>query len=255
VTEGLTTRRGPDRVTLLFGAAIGLSAFLLFTVEPLVGALALPVFGGTPGVWATTLAFFQAVLLLGYLYAHVLLRRLDVPRAAGVHVATAIVAAALALLALGTRAGSLWFEGLPEALNVLVLLAVLVGPAAFLLSATTPLVSAWYVVATERDPYWLYALSNAGSFVGLLGYPFVVEPLLGLGQQRATWTGGLGLLVVLLAAAAARARASRPPGTSPARMRASPSAWNTSASRWSSGPRTSCRSAARSNRRAPSAWS
>ncbi len=200
-------------MTFLFAATIALSALLLFTVEPLVGRLALPVFGGTPGVWATTLAFFQAVLLLGYGYAHLLLRTRPW-RAVAVHVAVAAVACAVAAATLGVRPADLLVDGLPDALDVLVLLAVLVGTPAFALSATTPLLSAWYTRTTGRDPYWLYAVSNAASLAGLLAYPFVIEPALGIAAQRTAWVAALtvlGMLIVattIVVAAATRGRGS-----------------------------------------------
>ncbi|HEU4673088.1 MAG TPA: fused MFS/spermidine synthase [Candidatus Limnocylindrales bacterium] len=198
---GLTVDGRDARVTLLFAATIALSALLLFTVEPLVGRLALPVFGGTPGVWATTLAFFQGILLVGYAYAHVLLR-VGSRRAAAVHVPVVAISFAAGAAALAVRAADLRADALPDVLNVVVLLAVLVGLPAFALSATTPLLSDWYTRTTGRDPYWLYAVSNAASLVGLLAYPVAIEPALGLASQRIAWAGGLAVLGALLVATA-----------------------------------------------------
>ncbi|HEY3522528.1 MAG TPA: hypothetical protein VGK63_02400, partial [Candidatus Limnocylindrales bacterium] len=205
MAEGLTDARAPGRVTLLFAATIAVSALLLFTVEPLVGRLALPVFGGTPGVWATTLAFFQGVLLLGYGYAHLLLRA-EPRRVAAVHLVVAAIAFLAAAAALGLRADDLRVDALPDVVNVLGLLAVLVGLPAFALSATTPLLSDWYTRTTGRDPYWLYAVSNAASLVGLLAYPFAIEPAFGLATQRTAWVAGLVVLGALLAVTAIVAR-------------------------------------------------
>jgi SAM-dependent methyltransferase len=210
-----------ERATLLFGVTIALSALLLFTVEPLVGLLALPVFGGTPGVWAATLAFFQAVLLLGYLYAHLLVRRAGARGAARIHAVVAVAAVGAALAGLSVRAGDVHVDALPEVVAVLVVLGALVGLPAFLLAATTPLVSAWYSAATGRDPYWLYALSNGGSFVGLLAYPFLVEPALGLGAQRIGWTVGVALLAMLLVASAVLVVRRAPPAVAAAPERRS----------------------------------
>ena len=205
--------------TLAFAAPIGLSAFLLFTVEPLVGRLALPIFGGTPAVWATTLFFFQAVLLAGYLYAHVSVTwfgRWGPP----IHVVLAALGI-VALLLAPSRVASIPVEGLPPALGVLVLLAAVIGLPAFLLTTTTPLLSSWFAdvrggagtghgdgnadPATSRDPYWLYALSNGGSLLALLAYPLLIEPRVGLTSQRAIWFTGFVVMTGLLALAASRA--------------------------------------------------
>ena len=200
----------PRLATLaIYGTGIGLSAFLLFSVEPLVGRLALPVFGGVPAAWATVLAFFQGVLLLGYLYGHLSVTRLGVRRGAIVHVGVAVAAVAL-LLAAPADWATLRDASIPPALNLLAILAITVGPAAFLLTATTPLLSAWYAAVRDAetpgavDPYWLYALSNGASLAALLAYPLLVEPALGLAAQRALWTAGIGVFVAIVAAAAAR---------------------------------------------------
>src|SRR4051812_14141280 len=125
-----------------FGITIGLSAFLLFSVEPLVGRMVLPVFGGAAGVWATVLAFFQAVLLLGYLYAHFSATRLSARAAVLVHLVLAALAAAATIAAPRSLAEA-QVGGLPALLGLLYLLTITIGPAAFVLTATTPLLSAW----------------------------------------------------------------------------------------------------------------
>jgi SAM-dependent methyltransferase len=212
----------PRLATLaIYGTGIGLSAFLLFSVEPLVGRLALPVFGGVPAAWATVLAFFQGILLLGYLYSHVSVTRLGVRRGAVVHVGVAVAAFAL-LLAAPADWAPLRDASIPPGLNLLAILAVTVGPAAFLLTATTPLLSAWYAAVRDAetpgavDPYWLYALSNGASLAALLAYPLVVEPALGLTAQRSLWAAALGLFVAIVAAAALRVFVvARPPGGPP----------------------------------------
>jgi SAM-dependent methyltransferase len=197
--------------SLAFGTTIGLSAFLLFSVEPLIGRLVLPVFGGAGGVWATVLAFFQGVLLLGYLYAHLSATRRSVRTGATLHLVLAVIALAATATA-PQRVASLRFDGVPTLLNLIAMLAVIIGPAAFVLTATTPLMSSWYArvrraadaSASEADPYWLYALSNGGSFVALLAYPFIVEQTIGLSAQRAVWFGGFIVLVVALTVAAVK---------------------------------------------------
>jgi SAM-dependent methyltransferase len=205
----------------IYGTGIGLSAFLLFSVEPLVGRLALPVFGGVPAAWATVLAFFQGILLLGYLYSHVSVTRLGVRRGAVVHLGVAVAAFAL-LLAAPADWATLRGASIPPALNLLAILAITVGPAAFLLTATTPLLSAWYTAVRDAetpgavDPYWLYALSNGASLAALLAYPLLFEPAFGLTGQRALWTAGIGIFIAIVAAAAVRvwvvARSAARPG-------------------------------------------
>ncbi len=189
----------------LVAGAIGLSAFLLFTVELLVGRVVLPAFGGTPTAWTTVLCFFQAVLLGGYLYGHVSVNWLGVRRGTLVHLALAALAIGALILA-PVKVADLRVEGVPEALNLLGILALVVGLPAFVLTATTPLLSAWLVAALRRsggkDPYRLYVLSNAGSLAGLLAYPAVVEPRLGLGAQRLAWAIAFGAFAALLAVVA-----------------------------------------------------
>ena len=178
----------------IFGAAIALSAFLLFWIQPLIGQLVLPVFGGTPAVWATVLVFFQGAVLVGYLYSHLNVTRLGPRRGAMVHVVVA--AAALVWLALmPIRQADLRAGDLPPAIDVLRILVAAVGLPVFVLTATTPLLSAWFASTRRRreqateggDPYGLYALSNAASLAALLAYPLVLGPLIGLSRQAALW--------------------------------------------------------------------
>ena len=204
--RSITASRALLGTTLPFAIPIGLSAFLLFSVEPLVGRLVLPVFGGTPAVWTTTLFFFQAVLLAGYLYGHVSITRLG-RWGPPVHLALAAIGF-VALVAAPARVADLRIEALSPSVDLLRILFVLVGLPAFILTTTTPLVSGWFAaVRSERDgdPYWLYALSNGGSLLALLAYPLLIEPRLGLGAQRGLWTIGYTGLVVLLAVAGTRA--------------------------------------------------
>jgi SAM-dependent methyltransferase len=200
----------PSSAALAFGGLIGWSAFLLFSVEPMIGRVVLPVFGGTPAVWATTLFFFQAVLLLGYLYGHLSVTRLGMRRGAVVHVGLITLAAGSMLIAPG-RAADLRNAAIPEVLNLIAMLTLTIGLPAFVLTTTTPLVSAWYARshagAAGGDAYWLYALSNAGSLLALLAYPFVIEPRLGLSTQRGIWAVGFVAFGIAIAACAAWANA------------------------------------------------
>ena len=193
----------------IFGAAIALSAFLLFWIEPLIGQLVLPVFGGTPAVWATVLVFFQGAVLVGYLYSHLNVTRLGPRRGAMVHVVVA--AAALAWLALmPIRQADLRAGDLPPALDVLRILIAAVGLPVVVLTATTPLLSAWFASTRRRreaatedgDPYGLYALSNAASLAALLAYPLVLGPLIGLSRQAVLWALAFVAFAGLLATGA-----------------------------------------------------
>ena len=207
---------GPASVVLTAcGLSIFLSACLLFLLEPLVGLLVLPTFGGVPAAWATVLCFFQGVLVLGYLYSHQVISRLDPRRGAILHSAVVALTLGAAIVA-PSRYRDLLVAGTPVALNLLGMLLLTVGPAAFLMTTTTPLVSSWYMLLkTDRggrpDPYWLYALSNTGSLLALLAYPFLVEPAIGLGSQRAAWLVAFGVLCFLLLGLAVGI-ARRPPG-------------------------------------------
>jgi hypothetical protein len=193
-------------VPLLFALTLFVSALLLFLVEPLVGKLLLPLLGGTPGVWNTCLVFFQAVLLLGYLYAHLSTRSLGPRRQLLVHLAVL----ALPVLALPIA--------LPENLTppsadseqpigwMLGVLCALVGLPFFVVSTTGPLLQRWFAAtghSTARDPYFLYAASNFGSLLALVAYPVVVETTLPLAQQGTTWTACYGVFVLLTVGCAA----------------------------------------------------
>ena len=178
--------------TLPFALPIGLSAFLLFNVEPLIGRLVLPVFGGTPAVWATTLFFFQTILLVGYLYGHLSITRLGWI-GPPVHLAVAGLALVALLIAPSDISG-LRDPAVTPVLDLVRILFVIIGLPAIVLTTTTPLVSGWFEVARSQraggDPYWLYALSNGGPLLALLAYPLVIEPRLGLADQRRIWAVG-----------------------------------------------------------------
>jgi predicted methyltransferase len=203
----LTLVRPVLGTTLPFALPIGLSAFLLFSVEPLIGRLVLPVFGGTPAVWATVLFFFQGVLLVGYLYGHISVTRLG-SLGPPLHLILAALAFAALILA-PARVADLRAETVPPVVDLIRILVVLIGLPALVLTTTTPLVSGWFEASRTRgvegDGYWLYALSNAGSLLALVAYPFLVEPRLPLTAQRGIWAVGYAGLVVLLAVAAQRA--------------------------------------------------
>jgi hypothetical protein len=185
----------------VFAAAIFLSAALLFAVQPMFTKMVLPRLGGTPSVWSVAMVFFQAVLLAGYAYAHALTRYLPGKRSVMLHVA--VMAAATLFLPLAIAP---WWGHPPTdataALWLLGLFAVSIGLPFFALSANGPLLQAWFARTDHpaaANPYFLYAASNIGSFLALLSYPFVLEPLSRLGQQTAGWAGLFVVLIALIA--------------------------------------------------------
>jgi hypothetical protein len=172
-----------------YALAIFAGAFLVFQVQPVIGRAILPWFGGSPAVWTTCMLFFQVVLLAGYAYAHVLTRFLTAKLQAVVHLSL-IVGALVALPILPDPSWKPTAGGDPT-LRILALLAMHVGLPYFLLSATGPLMQAWFARAVVgASPYRLYALSNVGSLLALLTYPIVVEPALTVREQTVAWSLG-----------------------------------------------------------------
>ena len=183
---------------LRYALTIFLSAFLLFQVQPLISKIILPWFGGTPAVWTTCMVFFQVALLGGYAYAHLVATKLRQRQQVAVHLA--VLAVAVALLPIMPGAG--WKPQRPEdpTWRILVLLAACVGLPYFALSTTSPLLQAWFSrTHPGRSPYRLYALSNVGSLLALLSFPFVLEPALSVRTQASAW----GWSFAAVAAAAA----------------------------------------------------
>lgn len=166
---------------LPFATVTFFGAVLLFFMEPLIGKSLLPQYGGTPAVWNTCVLFFQAVLLLGYVYVHLLQRNLQIRAQVGVH--SAVMLFALASLPFKFRVPSAESLESPVA-SLLSQLILSVGFIFFLVSTTAPLMQTWYIAARNRaNPYWLYVASNAGSLVGLLLYPLLIEAWLPLSAQ------------------------------------------------------------------------
>jgi hypothetical protein len=205
-------------MVLLFGLASFLASLLLFLVEPMIGKMVLPPFGGTPAVWNTCLVFFQGTLLGGYLFAGGLNRRGQSARWRGSYLGLSVLAALLVLgyfrqpIAVGSGGDRSFAHGGNPAVD---LLGVLLGSAALplvLVSATGPLVQGWLGDTRHpraRDPYFLYAASNAGSLLGLFAYPFVIEPYLGLGRQSILWSAGFVVMATLVLACGVLAERAR----------------------------------------------
>ena len=185
----------------LYAATLFGSALLLFVLQPMFAKMVLPRLGGAPSVWSVAMVFFQAALLLGYGYAH-LLGRLQPERAALVHL-IALAAAALTL-PIGIAAGFDAPPGSGVALWLIGLFAASIGLPFVVLSASAPLLQHWFAASGHPqagNPYVLYAASNLGSFAALLAYPFIIEPLLPLHTQTCLWSIGFAALAMLIAAA------------------------------------------------------
>jgi len=200
-----------DRVVLLFGAASFLGAALLFLVEPMLAKLVLPAYGGSPTVWNTCTLFFQVLLLVAYSYVHVSTRRLGRRRQPWLHLALLVLP--LVALPVGLPDDAAPPPDAEPALWLLGVLAVAAGLPFVVLATTGPLLQRWFSWTGHRrseDPYFLYAASNAGSVVGLLGYPFLVEPTVGLAAQTRAWSwayvGFVALVVACGVTAGAAAR-------------------------------------------------
>src|ERR1039457_2963999 len=186
---------------VLYAFTILVSAFLLFQVQPVIAKIILPWFGGSAAVWTTCLLFFQMVLLLGYLYAHAVVRYLKPRMQMALHGGLLLVSA----LAHPVYPNVAWKPtGTEEpTLAILRLLAVTVGLPYFLLSTTGPLLQAWYARRFKGSiPYRLYALSNAGSMFALLSYPFLFEPVFTTHEQSRIWSWGYVAFALVCAAAA-----------------------------------------------------
>src|SRR6266550_508429 len=186
---------------------IFLGAFLLFSVQLVVGKYFLPWFGGTPAMWTTCMFFFQVLLLAGYGYAHGLTNRVGARVQLRLHLSvlfgSLVVFAGLALLWKDPLLpNATWRPHASDhpAWNVILVLAVSAGLPYFVLSTTSPLLQSWFArTYPGLSPYRLYALSNLGSLLGLLSYPFLVEPWLTLHMQARVWS--LGFLIFLIACA------------------------------------------------------
>ena len=197
---------------LLYAICIFVSAFLLFQVQPMISRFILPFFGGTPMVWSTVQLFFQIFLTVGYAYSAWMIARIPVKNQRVLHISLLVLAVALM-----AGLGILWPSPVtPSAawkpigvdtpvLDIFKLLAVAVGLPYFMLCTNSPLIQAWFSKALPgKSPYRLYALSNIGSLLGLLVYPFLIEPNLTLRAQGWAWAAGFLLFAVLAGIAAFR---------------------------------------------------
>jgi hypothetical protein len=200
-------------VPLLFAVTLFVSASLLFMVQPMVAKLVLPLLGGSPAVWNACMVFFQALLLLGYLYADRLTRVKDVKKQWMIHLGVLTLPVLVFVLAtLGSAGDKARPIPIVESLaptetgspvfSVLAILTVAIGVPFFVVSTSATLLQKWFTYTghpSARDPYFLYAASNAGSLISLLGYPIFIEPNMTQGAQTWFWAGGFVALIGLIA--------------------------------------------------------
>ncbi|MBO0763742.1 MAG: fused MFS/spermidine synthase [Hyphomicrobiaceae bacterium] len=182
-----------------FTATTFLSALLLFAIQPMFAKMALPVLGGSPSVWSVSVFFFQAALLVGYLYAHLLINKAPAHLTGIIHLAVCALAFICLPIGIATWVGEpppgepyLWQLGMFAASIGLPFVAV---------SANAPLLQAWFARSGHpdaRDPYFMYAASNLGSLIALLGYPFFLEPTFGLSELKYLWAYTYVLLVLAI---------------------------------------------------------
>jgi hypothetical protein len=190
----------------VYAATIVLSAFLLFQIQPMLAKFILPWFGGSAAVWSAALLLFQLVLLGGYLYAHVLVRYLQ-PRMQFIVHATLLAASFLVLPIIPAAHWKPTNTGGDPAMQILLLLAATAGLPYMLLSATSPLLQAWYSrTRPGAIPYRLFALSNFGSMLALLSYPLLFEPKLVLGAQAKLWSIVYAIFAIACAIAGWKSR-------------------------------------------------
>ncbi|MEQ1946105.1 MAG: fused MFS/spermidine synthase [Bryobacteraceae bacterium] len=191
---------------LVYAATIFLSAFLLFQVQPLIAKFILPWFGGSAAVWNAALLFFQLLLLAGYFYAHVLIKYFKPKQQFYIH--AVLLLASIALLPIVPSGGWKATGSDDPTFRILLLLGATVGLPYTILSATSPLLQAWYLrTHVGAIPYRLFALSNLGSMLALISYPTLVEPRLLLHDQAVVWSWGFGLFAIACALAAWKSRA------------------------------------------------
>jgi hypothetical protein len=193
-----------ESIRILFASTIFISAFLLFSVEPLVARRILPWFGGSAAVWSNCLVFYQTALLAGYLYARLLTRFLTPYAQSVVHIAVLIIS----LLLLPVGPGLIWQPVAPERPQWLIwrMLLASIGLLFIALSATSPLLQAWLARSGFQTPYRMFAVSNFASLAALLAYPILIEPILGTHAQSVAWSLLYVVFALLCVAVAWRSR-------------------------------------------------
>ncbi|MEY3807496.1 MAG: hypothetical protein RI893_472 [Pseudomonadota bacterium] len=187
----------------LFALTLFASASLMFVLQPLFGKILLPLLGGSPAVWNTCMVFYQSILFLGYLYAHYLSTRYSHRRQILIH--TVLILISFFALPLALPENTTPPTDSNPTFWLLWTLFLAIGLPFFVVSTTAPLIQKWFASVghhTSHDPYYLYAASNTGSLIALLSYPFLLEPNIGLANQKSYWGIGYLLLCLLIAGCA-----------------------------------------------------
>lgn len=196
----------------LFAGTLFISASIMFVLQPMFGKILLPLLGGSPAVWNTCMVFYQAVLFLAYLYAHFICTRQNNFSQILIH--TCIIIISFFALPLALPENTLPPTDADPTFWLLGILSLSIGLPFFVVSTTSPLLQKWFANighSTSHDPYYLYAASNVGSMLALLSYPFLLEPNLGLDEQKTYWVASYILLCTLILACAFLLWKARPP--------------------------------------------
>ncbi len=197
----VTSEQSSNRHSLifLFAGTLFISATLMFILQPLFGKLLLPLLGGSPAVWNTCMVFYQTLLFVGYLYAHFLSVKFSTHRQIQIH--AIVIAISLIALPVALPDNPIPPTDSNPTLWLMWTLFVSIGLPFFIVSTTSPLIQKWFSKVghhTSDDPYYLYGASNAGSMLALLSYPFLIEPNIGLLEQKTYWSFGFGFLAILV---------------------------------------------------------
>ena len=194
-------------MVIIFTLTVFLSAGLLFSIQPMIAKSLLPVFGGGSSVWTTCMLFYQTLLLLGYLYAHVLMTRFGRRSQMIIHSTLLVIALGVGVM-FDTPIAPAEASTFPVPWLILQLVLIS-GLPFFAISSAGPLIQGWFARTGHHrahDPYFLYAASNAGSLIGLIAYPLLLEPTMGLINQRKFWLAGFGLFIFMAMFAASKTK-------------------------------------------------
>jgi hypothetical protein len=184
----------------IFALTLFCSASLMFVLQPMFGKALLPLLGGSASVWNTCMVFYQSILFIGYLYAHLLSTRLGYHKHLLLHASLLFIS--LSFLPIGISESIHPPTSENPSLWLLSTLFGAIGLPFFILSTTSPLLQKWFSRIghkTSHDPYYLSIASNSGSLIALLSYPFLLEPAIGISLQQQYWSIGFLLLCSLIA--------------------------------------------------------
>ncbi|WP_394824153.1 spermidine synthase [Pendulispora albinea] len=219
-------RSGIALLLPMFAIALFMSATLLFCVQPMIGKMLLPLLGGAPAVWVTCMVFFQAALLVGYGYSHLLTHHVKVRGQVLVHSLVLLLPLLFLPLAFSGDETATWDPAATPVWRLMALLAVRVGLPFVVVSTSAPLLQRWFSTIghpSGKDPYFLYAASNAGSMLALAAYPAVMEPTMRLAEQSSFWRWAyIGFIVLVMACGAVVLK--RAPEVAAAEAKAGPAA-------------------------------